>query len=370
MSLKVDQDHSRFRQIVRGRIRQNLRKYISQGELIGRKGRDLVSIPIPQIDIPRFRFGDKQQGGAGQGDGDPGDPMGGEESEQGDGSGKAGEGEGEHVLEVDVTLDELAAILGEELELPDIENKGKSKLVDEKDRYTGIRRVGPESLRHFRRTYREALKRQISMGGYQKDRPVIVPIPDDKRYRSWRTVAEPVANAVIIYMMDVSGSMGDEQKEIVRIESFWIDTWLQRQYKGLESRYIIHDAVAREVDRDTFFHTRESGGTMISSAYKLCSQLIDDHYPPDEWNIYPFHFSDGDNWSMDDTLACVELLKSKILPRANMFAYGQVESPYGSGQFIKDLRDHLGKDERVVTSEIRDKDAIVQSIKDFLGKGK
>ena len=260
--------------------------------------------------------------------------------------------------------------MGEELELPDIENKGKNKLVNEKDRYTGIRRVGPESLRHFRRTYREALKRQISMGGYVKERPVIVPIPDDKRYRSWRTVAEPVANAVIVYMMDVSGSMGDEQKEIVRIESFWIDTWLQRQYKGLESRYIIHDAVAREVDRDTFFHTRESGGTMISSAYKLCSQIIDDHYPPDEWNIYPFHFSDGDNWSMDDTLACVEILKNKILPRANMFAYGQVESPYGSGQFIKDLRDHLGKDDRVVTSEIRDKDAIVQSIKDFLGKGK
>jgi hypothetical protein len=163
--------------------------------------------------------------------------------------------------------------------------------------------------------------------------------------------------------------MGDEQKEIVRIESFWIDAWLQKQYHGLESRFIIHDAVAREVDRETFFHTRESGGTMISSAYKLCSQLVDDHYPPEEWNIYPFHFSDGDNWSMDDTLACVEILKQKVLPRCNMFAYGQVESPYGSGQFIKDLRDHFGKDERVVTSEIRDKDAIVGSIKEFLGKG-
>ncbi len=370
MSLKIDQDHSRFRNIVRGRIRQNLRKYISQGELIGRKGKDLVSIPIPQIDIPRFRFGDKQQGGAGQGEGEPGDPVGGEEGEEGEGGRQAGEGAGEHMLEVDVTLDELAAILGEELELPDIENKGKSKLINEKDRYTGIRRVGPESLRHFRRTYREALKRQIAMGTYSPDRPIIVPVPEDKRYRSWRTVAEPVANAVIIYMMDVSGSMGDEQKEIVRIESFWIDAWLQRQYKGLESRYIIHDAVAREVDRDTFFHTRESGGTMISSAYKLAGQIIDDHYPPDEWNIYPFHFSDGDNWSMDDTLACVEILREKLLPRVNMFAYGQVESPYGSGQFIKDLRDHFGKDERVLTSEIRDKDAIVGSIKEFLGKGK
>src|SRR5579871_3651724 len=183
MSLKIDQDHSRFRAIVRGRIRQNLRKYISQGELVGRKGKDLVSIPIPQIDIPRFRFGDKQRGGVGQGDGNPGDPVGGSEEKQ-PGQGKAGGEPGDHVLEVDVTLDELAAILGEELELPDILDKGKSKIVNEKDRYTGIRRVGPESLRNFRRTYREALKRQISMGTYSAQKPVVVPIPDDKRYRS------------------------------------------------------------------------------------------------------------------------------------------------------------------------------------------
>src|SRR3954471_15384056 len=126
MSLKIDQDHSRFRNIVRGKIRQNLRKYISHGELIGRKGKDLVSVPIPQIDIPRFRFGDRQQGGVGQGGGDVGDPVGGDEGDEA-GKGKAGQDAGEHVLEVDVTLDELAAILGEELELPDIEDKGKSK---------------------------------------------------------------------------------------------------------------------------------------------------------------------------------------------------------------------------------------------------
>jgi uncharacterized sporulation protein YeaH/YhbH (DUF444 family) len=225
-------------------------------------------------------------------------------------------------------------------------------------------------LRHFKRTYREALRRSISSGVYDPTNPVVVPQREDKRYRSWKESTEPVANAVIIYMMDVSGSMGDEQKEIVRIESFWIDTWLRRHYQGLESRYIIHDAVAREVDRETFFHTRESGGTMISSAYKLCSQVMDDHYSPEEWNIYPFHFSDGDNWSMDDTLTCMEIMKKTILPRVNLFAYGQVESPYGSGQFIKDLREHFGKEESVITSEIRDKDGIVGSIKDFLGKGK
>ncbi|MBK6520101.1 MAG: DUF444 family protein [Polyangiaceae bacterium] len=366
--MKIDQDHGRFRQIVRGKVRENLRKYISTGELVGRKGKDVVSIPIPQIDIPRFRFGDKQTGGVGQGDGQPGDPLG--QGEEAPGQGQAGKDAAEHALEVDVTMDELAEILAEELELPRIEDRGKSKISNAHDKYSGIRRVGPESLRHFKRTYREALRRMIASGTFTPNNPVVVPLPDDKRYRSWKTITEPVANAVIIYMMDVSGSMGDEQKEIVRIESFWIDMWLTKQYRGLESRFIIHDAVAREVDRDTFFHTRESGGTMISSAYKLCAQMIKDDYPASEWNIYPFHFSDGDNWSMDDTLSCVELLKKEILPAANMFAYGQVESPYGSGQFIKDLREQFKADERVVTSEIRDKDAIVGSIRDFLGKGK
>ena len=102
------------------------------------------------------------------------------------------------------------------------------------------------------------------MGSYSPKNPMVVPIPTDKRYRSWKTEAEPVANAVIIYMMDVSGSMGDEQKEIVRIESFWIDTWIQTNYNGVVTRYIIHDAVAQEVDAETFFHTRESGGTEVN----------------------------------------------------------------------------------------------------------
>ncbi len=370
MSLKIDQDQRRFRQIVRGKVRENLRKYISQGEIMGKQGKDVVSIPLPQIDIPRFRYADKQQGGVGQGDGEVGDPVGGEEGEGEGGRGKAGKDGGEHSLEVDVTLDELAEILGEELELPDIQDKGRSAIKSTKDRYVGIRRVGPDSLLHFKRTYREALKRMVASGTFVPGEPIVVPIPDDKRFRSWKTQTEPLANAVIIYMMDVSGSMGDEQKEIVRIESFWIDTWLKKQYDGLEARFIIHDATAKEVDRETFFHTRESGGTMISSAYKLCAQLIEDEFPSDEWNIYVFHFSDGDNWSMDDTMGCFELLKTRVLPKVNMFAYGQVESPYGSGQFLKDLREHLGADTRVVTSEIKDKDGIVGSIKDFLGKGR
>lgn len=207
------------------------------------------------------------------------------------------------------------------------------------------------------------------MGSYNKDAPVIVPIREDKRFRTYRIDQKPQANAVIIYMMDVSGSMGDEQKEIVRITSFWLDAWLKRHYKGLESRFIIHDAAAKEVDRNTFFRTRESGGTMISSAYKLCAEMIEKDYNASEWNIYPFHFSDGDNWSVDDTRLCMKLLSERIVPVSNQFSYGQVDSPYGSGQFLKDLEDQLGKNQKVVQAEIKDKDGIIDAIKEFLGKG-
>lgn len=370
MALKIKQDHSRFRQIVRGRIKQNLKKYISKGEMIGKQGRDIVSIPVPQIDLPHFVFDHRESGGVGQGDGDVGQVLQPGNLQQPGSGHEAGSGQGDHAMEVEVSFGELAQMLGEVLELPNIQPKGGDRMVAERLRYTGITRVGPESLRHFKRTFKQALRRQLTSGQYNAADPVIVPTRDDRRYRSWKVKNEPETKAVIVYMMDVSGSMGDEQKEIVRIESFWIDTWLRSQYKGIETRYIIHDAVAKEVDRETFFHTRESGGTMISSAYKLCSDIIDNEFPTSEYNIYPFHFSDGDNWSADDTRLCMEILKTRLLPVANVFCYGQVESPYGSGQFVKDLRDALGQDERVLTSEIPNKDSIYKSIKDFLGKGK
>ena len=370
MAKRIETDHARFKAIVRGRIKQNLKKYIQKGEMIGKQGKDVVSIPVPSIDLPRFRYGHGDTGGTGQGEGEVGDVLQPGQVQDGDGGGEAGDSPGEHMLEVDVTMDELAEMLGEELELPHIEPKGKEQVEEVRHRYTGVNTTGPESLRHFRRTFKRALQRTIASGQYDPKHPVVVPNRNDRRYRTWKSIIEPRANAVIVYMMDVSGSMGDEQKEIVRIESFWIDTWLRSQYKGIESRYIIHDAMAKEVDRETFFHTRESGGTMISSAYKLCWNIIEEEYPPSQWNIYPFHFSDGDNWSADDTNQCIRILRDDVLPAVNVFCYGQVESPYGSGQFIKDLREHFGDPEHpVITSEIKDKEGIYGSIRDFLGRG-
>lgn len=362
---KIDKDRNRFHEIVRGRIKQDLKKYVRHHEMLGRKGKNIVSIPMPQIELPNFRYGPNPKGGVGQGEGKPGDGV-----DPGNGQGQAGEQPGRHPVEVEVTLEELAAILGEELQLPRIQPRGESQIAAQAGRYTGVRQIGPESLRHFRRTYKEALKRQIALDQYDPDDPIIIPAREDRRYRSRKEVLVPEFNAVIIYMMDVSGSMGKEQKEVVRTESFWIDTWLRSQYKNLDVRYIVHDAAAREVDRDTFYHLRESGGTKISSAYELCAKLIESRYPPSEWNIYPFHFSDGDNWSGRDTERCVKLMKDVLLPQSNVFCYGQVRSAYGSGQFKKDLDRAFEKDDRVITSDIPDRDGILESIKDFLGTGR
>lgn len=371
MALKMESDLNRFRKIVRGKIKRELRRFISNGELLGRQGKKVISIPLPRIDIPHFQFGDNQQGGVGQGQGEVGDTVGQGDPQPGDGQGQAGSEEGKHSLEVDVSLEELAAILGEELELPNIENKGKKNVDVKHYKYTGILKQGPESLRHFKRTFKEALKRSISSGTYNPDRPVIVPIKEDKRYRSYKVYNEPVTNAVIIYMMDVSGSMGDEQKEIVRLTSFWLDTWLRTQYAGLERRYIIHDATAREVDENTFYRTKESGGTLISSAYRLALKMIEEDFSPQEWNIYLFHFSDGDNWSGNDTSECMKILEGQLVPFSNLFCYGQVESRYGSGQFLRDLHKHFGEESQgITTAQIKDRDAIIDAIKIFLGKGK
>src|SRR5207245_7122533 len=127
---------------------------------------------------------------------------------------------------------------------------------------------------------------------------------------------------------------------------------------------------AHEVDEHTFYHTRESGGTKISSAYELADKIISSRFPPDQWNVYAFHFSDGDNWG-DDIPHCIEILNERLLPKVNLFGYGQVESPYGSGEFFDYVHELVEKDNsNVVASPIPDRDAILGSTKELLVTGR
>ncbi len=364
--MRIEKDHRRFREIVKGRIREDLRRFLTRGELFGREGSSVISIPVRGIDLPTFRYGENGDAGVGAGQAGTGDPV----DAEGEGIGPGGTEPGRHILEVDVSLDELADILGEELRLPRIRPRGRHSITTRKDRYSGARQAGPESLRHFKRTFRRALRRQIIMGAYDPDRPRVVFERRDKIYRSWKTVRKPQSNAVIIYMMDVSGSMGDEQKELVRIEAFWIDAWLRRNYEGIESRYIVHDVRAAEVDRHTFFHLREDGGTKISSAFRCAQGLLDLRYAADEWNVYLFHFSDGDNSSESDNRECCRLLREQLLGRINLFGYCQVASAYGSGSFINVLHEHFQGEPAVVTTRVNTKDDIYDSIRGFFSPGR
>src|SRR5687767_4036715 len=203
--LRIEADRARFREIVRGRIRADLKRYPSTRELLARRGQRAVSVPSPQIELPRLRFGDNHKSGVGQGQGERGDAL---EGEPRPGEGSAGEGGAEHALEVEVELDELAAMLGRELELPFIQPRGSRSLACEGGRYDHIRSRGPDSLRHLRRTFKRALQRTIASGEWDGARPRVVPLRDDYRFRANRPRPLPHSSAVIIHMMDVSGSMG------------------------------------------------------------------------------------------------------------------------------------------------------------------
>src|SRR3954468_19476406 len=158
MVLKIEKDHQRFRQIVKGRIREDLRRFLTKGELIGKEGKHPISIPVRGIELPHFRYGDNSSG-VGTGEGEEGQTVG--KGQPGSGKGQGGTEQGQHLMEVDLTLDELADILAEELKLPRIEPKGKHRITTLRDKYSSLRRVGPNSLRHFKRPFKEALKRQI-----------------------------------------------------------------------------------------------------------------------------------------------------------------------------------------------------------------
>ena len=367
-SLSIDAERNRLKEIVRGKIRDDLKKFMSSDELIAQSGNDKIKVPLPKIDLPHFRHNSdkEQEGGMGQGDAQPGEATG---EEEGEGQ-EASTGAAEHATE-EISLDELASMMAETLQLPRIEPKGKKMINGDSGKYNSIARVGPESLRHPKRTLRETLLRQIAANEYDPDDPILTPIRQDFRYRALTPDPKPQANALIIFLRDYSGSMGEEETAMTRIASFWINLWLRANYESIESRFILHDEQARIVEEHDFFHSQSGGGTIISSAYNQIERLFTD-YPPDEWNIYVFQFSDGDNYSSDNDV-CVRLLKEKILPHVNLFAYGQVaHSGWNSmsGGFKRVIDNAVGSDERVVASAIDSRGDIPRVLKEFFSPGR
>jgi sporulation protein YhbH len=316
-------DLARHNAKVKEAIRGDLPAIVGEEAIIAADGDKIVKIPIRSLELPHFRFGGKDQDHVGQGSGGSraGDAISQAPGDQGSGQGQgAGDQPGIDYYEAELTVDEIAAMVFEDLGLPFLQPKEKHQLKSEVVRFTEVRRAGPLSNLDKRRTIMENLRRNARDG-----RPAFGGISnDDLRFRSWEPIIIEENNAVVIAMRDVSGSMGEFEKYITRSFYVWMVRFLRSTYTNVEIVFITHHTDAKEVDEASFFHLGESGGTRVSSAYQLALEIIEQRYNPSLWNIYAFHFSDGDNWGTVDNQRCVELVKS-ILERANAFGYGEIQ---------------------------------------------
>lgn len=331
-----------------------------------------VSIPTRDIDEPVFHHG---QGGhremvhPGNRDFVAGDrlpkPEGGDG--QGQGQGQASpDGEGMDEFAFQITQDEFLNFLFDDLELPNLVRK---KLKDtETFNYvrSGFSTQGVPAKLDVVRSLRGAHARRLGLGGARKKKireleaqlvdlksapadldaafshedqiKVLedeiarlkanvkrIPFIDeiDLRYRQHLKQPKPATSAVMFCLMDVSGSMTQMHKDTAKRFFILLYLFLKKNYKKIDVVFIRHHTSAKEVDEEEFFYSRETGGTIVSSALKLMHKIIESRYSPAEWNIYAAQASDGDNWN-DDSPVCGKLLTDSILPLVQYFAYVEI----------------------------------------------
>jgi uncharacterized sporulation protein YeaH/YhbH (DUF444 family) len=327
MPSRIRQDHKDFRDIIAGRLRQALKKFITSGKIFRHRG---GAISIPQIERPHIVHGEHDEG-VGRGEGKPGDVVG-EEPEKGQGGPQAGEGHADGIL-INIELEDYLRAMKEELELPNMKHKENQTFEEIKIRYNKIAKVGPRSLLHRRRTWKEALRRMIASGlwdqkkllpNFREPINVLQLHNDDLRFRQYHEVRIPSSNAVIFFARDGSGSMDQFKCDIVSDMSWWIDMWIRQFYQKVERVYIWHDTEAKVTSEERFYKERYGGGTTCSSAMKLISRMLKHRYPPWKWNVYVFYFSDGENFTTDNKVF-VDTIKDKLNPKiVNLVGITQV----------------------------------------------
>jgi uncharacterized sporulation protein YeaH/YhbH (DUF444 family) len=282
----------------------------------------------------------------------------------GQGGGASNSGEGEDDFAFQLSREEFLELFFEDLALPDLVKTQLARLTDFKSVRAGYTSDGVPANINVIRSLRGALARRIALRGPHMKRlrevgaelTALQPAPDeadeepasrrleleeeirhlrqriesipfidtfDLRYNNRIKQPRPTTQAVMFCLMDVSGSMDQERKDIAKRFFILLYLFLTRNYERIEVVFIRHHTTAKEVDEDEFFHSRESGGTVVSSALKLMHDIIRERYPLTEWNLYAAQASDGDNWD-DDSSTCRDLLTSKILPCLQYFAYVEI----------------------------------------------
>ncbi|MDE2400067.1 MAG: YeaH/YhbH family protein [Burkholderiales bacterium] len=288
---------------------------------------------------------------------------------QGSGSGEASDsGEGEDDFVFSLSKEEFMQVFFEDLALPNLLRTALAEVPEWKSQRAGYSSEGTPNNLHVVRSMRGALGRRIALGnGPRKElkdleerlaalrdegeagddaltleqaheieqlearietlrsrlRGIPYLDPIDLRYRSRVKVPVPTTKAVMFCVMDVSGSMDEQRKELSKRFFILLYLFLTRHYDRIELVFIRHHTQAQEVTEDEFFHATETGGTVVSSALVLLDEIMTARYPASEWNLYVAQASDGDNWH-HDSARCREILVDKILPRVRYFAYVQV----------------------------------------------
>jgi len=378
LSNKGKKDAQRHREKIDDAIRRNARDVIGEESIITRKGKKIVRIPVRGLKDYRFIHGSSKGGGAGagQGEGKAGDTIAKRaKQQQGEGGQRAGNQKGLDYMETEVEIDYLLKIMFEDLGLPWIEEKTKAMQVIPKGwRFKAISKIGIPSRLHKKRTMLEAIKRNIVLAAtvmeetecdeetayralnmsygdindailiIQENRvdPNVSPdlgiTNEDMRFKKIEQNVEYHSNAVVIAMMDVSGSMYREKKYLCRSLLFWLTEFLKKSYEHVQIRFIQHTTEAHVVDEDSFFNKGESGGTACYTAFELANNMIDAEYPVNEWNVYCVYCGDGEDWDTDKTIKHIQAMLDK---KINMLSYIEIllNGEYGySGTVLAAIR--------------------------------
>jgi sporulation protein YhbH len=343
-------DRQRHREKLREAIRDNIADIISEESIIGRDKDRIIKVPIRGIKEYRFVFGDNQPAvGSGDGDTEPGQVVG-KAPKDGQGAGRAGDQPGLDYYETDVTLEELIEIMFEDLELPDMERKILREVMSERiAKRKGYRKAGVRVHLDRRRTAKARIRRKIATGGGEPPpAPRTAQLADnggeerfpfrreDLTYKRLVEDTREESNAVVICIMDTSGSMDSMKKYLARSFFFLLFQFVSTKYQNVELVFIGHHTQAREVTEEEFFHKGESGGTLISSGYNKALEIIHDRFHPAHWNVYAFHCSDGDNFDSDNA-AALKAAK-ELCAICNLFGYGEIK-PLGSHYYESSMLD-------------------------------
>ncbi|MBX7138957.1 MAG: sporulation protein YhbH [Oligoflexia bacterium] len=365
-------DRLRHRQKIKETIRNNIGDILAEESIIGRDKDKIIKIPIRSIKEYRFIYGENSPGVA-QGDGKqkPGDVVQkGSPGEQGVGQG-GGDQPGVDAIETDVTLEELIAIMFDDLELPELEKKALRQVVsDDARKRKGLRHAGIRPRLDKKATAKNRIRRKLAVTGarginFEEDEQRFPFHKDDMRYHHVVPTTREVSNAVIFCIMDTSGSMGTTKKYLARSFYFLLYQFVRQKYQNVEVVFIAHHTEAKEVTEEEFFHKVESGGTYISSGYRRALEIIEARYHPSLWNIYAFHCSDGDNFYSDNEKAVQAA--DELCKVCNLFGYGEIK-PSGSAYYSGSMLEVFGqiKHENFQMVVIERKEDLWPSFKSFL----